>query len=259
MEKYSYQEAVDNAKKHQVVSQYTDLCALKAIINNKSLRLSRVDKLNDFLENQNMHDLWKKKVYVSCFTYRERESLFFWNTYAKCKPCGIIISFQTKHLQNLSIHNDDKCQELPLEECKQCIPQATFDENVSSEHWGVFDYSCLDVMYIPRNENPQEMEHFQGRIKFHEWDMECETRLRVAIRPKCLEFKKASIGEDKYHRPSNKYLYAKLTPECLETMTITLSPFSNESLKKEVEKLLIDNNLYGKVEITESTLKNELQ
>ena len=119
MEKYSYQEAVDNAKKHQVVSQYTDLCALKAIINNKSLRLSRVDKLNDFLENQNMHDLWKKKVYVSCFTYRERESLFFWNTYAKCKPCGIIISFQTKHLQNLSIHNDDKCQELPLESRRQ--------------------------------------------------------------------------------------------------------------------------------------------
>ena len=257
MEKYSYQEAIDNAKKHRVVSQYTDLYALKKIIGNKALRLTRVDQLNDLIENKNILNLWKGKVYVSCFTYRAQESLFFWNTYSKCKPRGVMISFQSKYLQELEIHTDEKCQDLPLEECKQSISQATFDENVSSEHWGIFDYSCLDVMYIPRNEILQENEYFQGRIKYHEWDMECETRIRVAIRPKCKEVK-SFCDVDRYYRPSDEYLYAKLPIGCLESMTITLSPFANDTLQEEVENLLKDNNLFGKVKVIKSTLTQEL-
>lgn len=258
MEKYSYEEAVDNAKTHQVVSQYTDLCALKKIIGNKTLRLTRVDELNDLLENKNILDLWKGKVYVSCFTYRAHESLFFWNTYSKCKPCGVMISFQSKYLQDLEIYPDEKCQKAHLEECKQRIPEATFNENVSAEHWGIFDYSCVDVMYIPRDEIPQENEYFQGRIKYKEWDMECETRIRVTIRPKCKEVK-SFCDVDHYYRPSDEYLYAKLPIECLEKMTITLSPFANDILQKEVENLLKDNNLFDKVKVIKSTLTEELK
>lgn len=257
MEKYSYEKAVDSAKTHSIIFQYTNLCALKKIIGNKALRLTRVDQLNDLIENKNILNLWKGKVFVSCFTYREHESYFFWNTYAKGNPSGVMISFQARDLQKLEIYPDEKCRESPLEECKQSISNATFDENVSSKHWGVFDYSCLDVMYIPRVEIPQENEHFQGRIKYHEWDMECETRIRVAIRPKCYEFKNF-CSLDPYYRPKDRYLYAKLPIECLEKMTITLSPFANDILQKEVENLLKDNNLFDKVKVIKSTLTEEL-
>jgi hypothetical protein len=259
MEKYSYENAISNAASHPIISQYTDLCALKKIIGNKCLRFTRVDALNDLIENQNMHDLWKKKVYVSCFTYREYESYFFWSTYCKCKPCGVKISFQANTLQKLSFYPDEKCQEMPLGECQRTIPNSPFSENVSADTWGIYDYSCIDIAYIPRNINVEEIEHFQGRIKYHEWDMECETRLRVAIRPKCFESKLVKT-QFHYLRPCNKYLYAKLTPECLETMTITLSPFGNNAgLKEDVEKLLIENGLCGKVKIIGSCLSSELK
>lgn len=233
--------------------------ALEKNIGNKCLRFTRVDELNDLVENQNMHDLWKEKVYVSCFTYRERESYFFWNTYCKCKPYGVMISFQANTLKKLSFYPDEKCQEMPLLECQKTIPNSPFSENVSADTWGIYDYSCVDIDYIPRGIKFDEIEHFQGRIKYHEWDMECETRLRVAIRPKCYESKLAK-KQFHYLRPRNKYLYAKLSPECLETMTITLSPFDdNAGLKKNVEKLIKENGLYGKVKIIDSSLSREIK
>lgn len=260
MEKYSYENAISNAESHPIISQYTDLCALKKIIGNKCLRFTRVDELNDLAENQNIHDLWKQKVYVSCFTYREYESYFFWSTYCKCKPYGVMISFQANTLQKLSFYPDEKCQEIPLGECQRTIPNSPFSENVSADTWGIYDYSCIDIAYIPRNINVEGIEHFQGRIKYHEWDMECETRLRVAIRPKRLEVKWKGGNKDIYLRPDNKYLHAKLPLECLETMTITLSPFGNNAgLKEEVEKLLKENKLYGKVKIIDSCLSSELK
>ena len=260
MGKYSYESAINSAENHAIISQYTDLYALKKIIGNKCLRFTRVDELNDLVENQNMHDLWKKKVYVSCFTYREHESYFFWSTYCKCNPWGVLISFQTNTLQKLSFYPDEQCKEIPLVKCQQTIQNSPFSENISADTWGIYDYSCVDIAYIPRDTDFKEIEHFQGRIKYHEWDMECETRLRVAIRPKCLELKHQRGKADIYLRPTNKYLYAELPSECLETMTITLSPFGNHaSLKDEVEKLLAENGLYGKVKIIDSRLSGELK
>ena len=109
-----------------------------------------------------------------------------------------------------------------------------------------------------RNQIPQENEYFQGRIKYHEWDMECETRIRVAIRPKCQEAK-SFRALDRYYRPSDKYLYAKLPIGSLETMTITLSPYAHDSLQEEVENLLKYNNLFGKVKVIKSILTDELK
>ena len=260
MGKYSYESAINSAENHSIIFQYTDLYALKKIIGNKCLRFTRVDELNDLVENQNMHDLWKKKVYVSCFTYREHESYFFWSTYCKCNPCGVMISFQTNTLQKLSFYPDEQCKEIPLVKCQQTIQNSPFSENISADTWGIYDYSCVDIAYIPRDTDFKEIEHFQGRIKYHEWDMECETRLRVAIRPKRLEIKWQGSDKDIYVRPNNKYLYAQLPLECLETMTITLSPFGNHAgLKDEVEKLLTENGLYGKVKIIDSRLSGELK
>ena len=260
MEKYSYKTAIKSAESHSTIYQYTDLCALKKIIGNRCLRFTRINELNDLVENRNMHYLWKEKVYVSCFTYREYESYFFWSTYCQCKSCGVMISFQANTLKNLSFYPDEKCQETPLLNCEKINLGSPFSENVSADTWGIYDYSCVDIAYIPRGMKFDEIEHFQGRIKYHEWDMECETRLRVAIKPKRLEVKWQGGDKDIYVRPNNKYLYAQLPLECLETMTITLSPFGNNiGLREDVEKLLIENGLYGKVKIIDSSLSGELK
>ena len=63
-----------------------------------------------------------------------------------------MISFSTVQLQDLSIHWDEKCQEAPLEHCKQTDLNAPFCEGVYADTWGAFDYSCVDIMYLPRDE-----------------------------------------------------------------------------------------------------------
>ena len=42
-------------------------------------------------------------------------------------------------------------------------------------------------------------------------------------------------------------------------MTITLSPYANDSLQEEVENLLKYNNLFGKVKVIKSILTDELK
>ena len=256
VKQYSYEEAVAYGRKHHRVHQYTTYEALKKIISNKSLLLNRIDRVNDTIENRYIDDLWKKKVYIACFTHREHESYFFWNTYAKSSSIGVMISFLTADLRELSIHPDAECEKAPLGKCNKSDLSIGFSPAVDASTWGVFDYSVLDVMYCPRDIDPRTLDHFQGRIKFPEWDMESETRIRVAIRPKCLEARNKA-AEIEYLTPENEYVFAKLPETCFESMVITLSPYADKTLKCQVEELLKNNGLLDKVQIRDSILTGE--
>lgn len=256
MEQYSYENSVYQANQHTIVHQYTKFDALDKIISNKSLRLTRIDLLNDTVENERMLELWQKKVFVSCFTHRESESYFFWKTYAKDDLTGVRLSLDARLLCSLPIHPDAMCEEEQLSICKRTILGPSFAEAVSSEAWGIYDSSLVDVMYIPRGQHLENVEHHQGRFKYVEWDAEEETRLRVAIRPKCLEFR-AQGRELQYLTPSNEYVYVKLSDACFENMVITLSPFASGDLREKIEELLHKNNLIDKVRIHASVLTGE--
>ncbi|MGM9669184.1 MAG: hypothetical protein ACI3VZ_05465 [Faecousia sp.] len=256
MEQYSYENAVYQANRHTLVHQYTTLAALDKIISNKSLRLTRIDLLNDTVENACMLELWQKKVFVSCFTHRESESYFFWKTYAKGDSTGVRLSLDARLLCQLPIHPDAMCEKEQLSICKETIPESSFVDVISSEMWGIYDVSLIDVMYISRNQNLENIEHHQGRFKYIEWDSEEETRLRVAIRTKCLEFR-ANGRELQYLTPSDEYVYVKLSDACLENLIITLSPFASDDFREKVEELLRKNNLIDKIQIHTSVLTGE--
>ena len=256
MEQYSYENSVYQANQHAIVHQYTTFDALDKIINNKSLRLTRIDLLNDTIENKRMLELWQKKTFVSCFTHRDSESYFFWKTYSKGDSTGVRLSFDARFLCQLTIHPDAMCKEEQLSICKKTILGSSFTDVISSEAWGIYDSSLVDVMYIPRDQHLDNIEHFQGRFKYVEWDAEEETRLRVAIRPKCLEFR-AQGRELQYLTPSNEYIYVKLSDACFENMVITTSPFASNDLREKIKGLLHKNNLTDKVHIFTSVLTGE--
>lgn len=256
MEQYSYVSSVYQANQHAIVHQYTKYDALEPILNNKSLQLKRIDLLNDTIENGHMIELWQKKVFVSCFTHREAESYFFWKTYSNGEPTGVRLSLDARLLCQSTIHPDAMCKERELSICKKTILESSFTEAISSEAWGIYDSSLVDVMYIPRGQHLENIEYFQGRFKYVEWDSEEETRLRVAIRPKCLEFR-AQGRELQYLTPSNEYVYVKLSDVCFENMVITLSPFASDDLREKIEELLHKNNLIDKVRIHASVLTGE--
>jgi len=207
---FSYARVVELGKSHKRLFHYTTFEALKNIISNKSLRLKRIDKLNDAIENEKILDLWKKKVFVSCFTYRDYESYFFWKSYAKGSSEGVMLSFDSSLMHDMSIHPDEKCKEPRLDKCDRSDNSITFSSNISSHAWGIYDNSLVDVLYIPRNTTMHNDDNFQGRLKYSEWDTEFETRIRVAIRPKCFEVQKVKT-EFEYLTPENENVYAKLS------------------------------------------------
>ena len=256
MEQYSYENSVYQANQHAIVHQYTTFDALDKIINNKSLRLTRIDLLNDTVENKRMLELWQKKAFVSCFTHRDSESYFFWKTYSKGDSTGVRLSFDARFLCQLTIHPDAMCKEEPLSICKKTILESSFTDAISSEAWGIYDSNLVDIIYIPRDRHLENVENYQGRFKYVEWDAEEETRLRVAIRPKCLEFK-AEGRELQYLTPSNEHVYVKLSDACFDNMIITLSPFASVDLREKVDELLRKNNLIDKVQIHISVLAGE--
>lgn len=150
------------------------------------------------------------------------------------------------------------CKEEPLSVCKKTILESSFTDAISSEVWGIYDSSLVDVMYIPMGQHLENIEHLQGRFKYIEWDSEEETRLRVAIRPKCLEFR--AQGRKLQHLTrSNDYVYVKLSDACFENAIITLTPFASDDLRKKVEELLHKNNLIDKIQIHTSVLTGEIQ
>ncbi len=253
-----YSQAVSLANSHKRLFQYTRFEALEKIIGNKSLRLTRLDKVNDITENCQLIELWKKKIYVSCFTHREYESLFFWNAYSKGQSDGVMFSIERKYLSKLPIYTDEKCINDELNFCNKSSIDSPYSDEVSGLTWGIYDYSCIDIEYCDRKTNDDDDENFVGRKKYIEWDMEYESRLRVAIRPKILEVY-ADGNKLSYHKPKNEYLYAKLPKACLESLRIVLSPFAEKDLKERVIRLLKDNNLYENVSIFESVLTHEIQ
>ena len=167
-----------------------------------------------------------------------------------------MISFSTEHFLNLSIHTDENCVLPALQPCKRTDINKSYCENISAENWGIYDYSCLDITYVDRSKEIEIPENFQGRIKYSEWDSESETRIRIAVRPKCFEY---DFKTREHRPPKNEYLYAKLPLPCLEAMTITLSPFADPTLKEKIEMLLKENDLYGKVRVLDSVIRDELQ
>lgn len=257
MSDFNYVKAVERAKSHKRLFHYTTFEALNSIISNKSLLLKRIDKLNDTVENEKIMDLWKKKVFVSCFTYRDYESYFFWKSYANEKNEGVMLSFDSSLMNDMTIHPDAKCQELRLDKCNRSDDSISFSANINSSSWGIYDKSLVDVMYIPRNIAIHNDDNFQGRLKYAEWDMEFETRIRVAVRPRCFEARRVKT-EMEYLTPENECIYAKLSNACLESMSVTLSPFANQELKRKVEELLINNDLYGKIKVKGSVLTKEM-
>lgn len=258
MSSYSYDQSVRSAQQHKEVHQYTTFAALEKIVGNKSLRFTRLDLLNDAIEDRLIIELWKSKVYVSCFTHRNHESYFFWKSYAKGSTDGVRLTFDEPLLSKLSLfYPDEKCNERQLEICKKTDLDVDFSPNIDSDFWGIYDYSCVDVIYLQRNQHDAVGFNFQGRVKYTEWDQECETRLRVAVRPKGRE---SILKHNRYRycRPNNEYIYARLTDEILRSMQITLSPFANAELQRKVERLLLENNLLDHVQINKSVLTGEV-
>ena len=250
-----YSKVEQSAHSHERLYHYTTIDALEKILKNRTWRLKRIDKVNDLMENTKIEGLWKCKVFVACFTNRKYESYFFWKTYPQSSNEGVLISIDNKYLTNELALVTDKNVKLEMIR-KSDLSHDSYDND---EDWGIYAFLKNDVTYLDRNERIDKS-NWEARYKYREWDMERETRIIVALRPKGIEYYLNDDNLDfEYHTPNFEYIDALLSIDCIKTIEITLNPWADDDVKSRVKNLLLELNLSNDINVNESSLSGELQ
>lgn len=244
----------------EFINHYTSLDTLQYILRNKSLRLNRIDQVNDLLEHSRMDSFDDKKGFVSCFTKRQRESFFFWKTYSHRQEggIGVRISFPPEVAFLNEFFFDSECMR-PIPIVKET--DFNYGQYAEYEDWGVRYSSPHNVVYLDNLGDLKyeddiikhflngcvtacklspERHHLPGIVKTKEWDSEEEVRLLAFLRPKGSEtvLAKTCFGEDKYPQPGFDSIFIRLPSNLLERVIITVSPVSLASYDYVFETIM---------------------
>lgn len=217
-----YKKMVDSAMKNKYIYHYTSKKALERILENNSLRLTRLDLVNDPEENKRITSIWNKKVFVACFTTTLNNEEYFVNHYAKE---GVRIVFKTECIVKAQLFYDDSCKNAISHFSKSNLHHKSYKE---TSDWVIFDNSLLDIFYTDdiSQFNSSYGESNAGVIKnkigidingmSRNWEIENETRLRVALRPLGLE-NDYNHQKKTYEQPFPpfKYIYMDIS-KCIQ-------------------------------------------
>lgn len=238
-----YNTLTNAANYHPYLYHYTNLCALKCILSNKSLRLSRLDIVNDSEENKRITSLWNSKLFVLCFTYDLNNQEYFFQKYGKIRLAfdKDAVDFDNIYFNPELTHKFVFGKETNL----------NYHSYSSASDWCVYDKTLADVFYTDNMDDHIAEDGFEsnaGLIKFKKgldnknecrnWEQERETRLRVALRP---------IGPENVlcgsrivqPTPDFKYVYIKKPI----IKTITISPQVPAQEREKTYEFLAQHNL----------------
>ena len=210
-----YRKQVERAKRHKYLYHFTSFDSLKKVIDNKALRLSKITEVNDPIEAKRITSVWHNKCFVLSFTNTFDKSNYFWKEYASDN--GVCMVFSNPNVKNDAfIYYDDSLTKKVV-----LFQYISHNDCYKKNEWGVFDITKADVMYVNNIEkyvfeNKTEISAGLIKSKFGEnkehivrqWDLECETRIRVAVKSKQFEY--ISKENKMIVEPPFKYLYIDL-------------------------------------------------
>lgn len=246
--------AVETHQQRTELSQYTDYDALKFIFCDRTLKLNRVDNVNDLNEKKIIAEKEiYQRVYISCFTHRIDEYIPHWHMYAYNN--GVRITFHKK--KGVSFH------ELLLDVSRP-ITGKFADKNDSKYRWlfkpsikvpedlnkWKFDIHSLDVQYGKKfiENNPIHVSVQQSNkidmvplaaFKYEPWEFEEESRI-VAF---------ARTVYDNIDFDSPNYILIPITFDNLVKISITFSPWMSDKLKDEIREFIKKQTINEKIEI----------
>ena len=220
-----YLDLTAKAQRHPMLYHYTSLSSLRLMLKNQSLKLNRLDKVNDPEENNRVSSLWNTKLFVACFTHTLDNAEYFFSNYGNVR-----ITF-TPDFSSKYIYSDSELTNC-FQNYKTDNGNASHNTYSGPSDWAVFDVSWSDVYYtddLRKHIFEDEYSSNAGLIKLKngtdynnisvDWSIETETRVRVAIRP---------IGCEFYHRKQDNSIRYYLPP--FESVFITLPPIVNIEL-----------------------------
>lgn len=261
-----YNLSEGKAKQHKKLYHYTTLSALESILTNKTLRLSRLDLVNDKNENARVEDIHKFIIFVFCFTHKDKESLRFWKEYAR-ESEGVLLEFDNKIFleEKFDIFSDDKCKN------KFELYKKNNVTNNANQEWFFLDFTFADIIYTKNFSSYEEEDkvlkeffsgctmigkkknftftQLPGLVKGIEWADEKESRLRIA-----LKYKGPINIKDEIHIPPFEYIYIKLSYNVFNNLTITMNPWHNKAFEEKL-KTILDNTNLNNIKIKESSMR----
>lgn len=209
-----YNIAVQKRKEHELLYHYTNEESLKIIMNNNSLRLSRLDIVNDPDEAKRIKSLWNQKIFAACFTNTKENESYMRKYYGNVR-----ITFKASNMEDVAVYADSECS-MKMEHLDRS--NIEYKKYGDIADWGYFDISFADVIYVNSLDDYSNgiTEYNAGLIKakrgadingeIRDWTSESETRIRVAVRPIGVEWSKIGYGDTEYYKPSFKYLYVDI-------------------------------------------------
>ena len=244
------------------IYHYTSLESLALILQNKTIRFNRLDKVDD-LEEGNVESLgikFCKYIFVSCWTEDENENIPLWKMYGGDWG-GVRTSMEKQMFREYSIPRKFIHPKLEIEGCFQYkIPLEDF-QNPEFSIYPVSEYDHLfyrnieykediflhtkDAIQDNDNELSINIEAF-GTYKNKRWKFQNESRFVLYILPYNLLVKsnysvenvtiaKKALMEGK--ELSFNYYDMQLKEEAINSMEITLSPSITEAQRIIVEAL----------------------
>lgn len=264
---------IKNAQSRLKFSHYTNLVALKSILENKTIKLNRIDKVNDLAETEYMskNDDYKR-VFIGCFTHNEEESIPQWYMYtkytAKDGEQGVYVTYLLdKNIDSdlkkfidyernaIVKYEDGKEDKYKIENewggCraynttylknKKCILRLSLTDVIYSD-----DFEKNSTIHLKYKDKEIPVIDEFGRFKTEYWKFEYETRIIGDF---------ISMDDTDYDPP--KEIYIPLDYNNIK-ISITLNPWDTPEIKKKVEDICKENLKKEQYEIKYSVLKGKL-
>lgn len=221
----------EQAKKNKRLYHYTTYESLLAILSSNTLRLSRMDLLNDKAEKKLGLIDERVQNYSISFT-QKKEYISMWAMYGKPSGIKIRLDFDTTVLfnNNTQLYYDgEKKNKIPF-------PKHHFEIKNGTDRIVLSDVAYFDKenIKLKHNANPFQNLDFDesqtgkltGLIKYDAWEFEKETRFNVRL------------GEYKLNEDYPEHIYLGFGKDLVSSFRITFNPWMSSLMKEEIKKSL---------------------
>lgn len=212
-------------KESETICHFTSFESLILILKNRSLRMSRIDLLNDRAEKQLSQCEEGELRFVTSFT-GTAERVAMWAIYGGHSSLKLRLSFPRSILIQ-SVR--DQFYFDSLKEHK--ITSDFISKDVCD--YSKKEFSLSDVVYFDKTKNKLRfngipvtddiIKKLAGNIKYDAWEFENETRLSVILKQNGAKFDLSNI-------------YANISEELLDKLVITYNPWIEDTVYEVLTK-----------------------
>lgn len=249
----------------EFIYHYTDIETLALILNNKTIRFNRLDKVDDISESSFEKIALEKFLFVSCWTTDKKESLPQWNMYTR-DMAGVRIKIPKKPFHQYEIEFKDHLRFLGPNITKSPLPleriatedyfvmtnfsdESNFSRNVSyKSNFAELKNEKIDISQ-PNQPFFLQIGDIAGiaSLKSPDWEFQEEFRFILLILPllpgRFRSWQERFHSSTRYYfqngeSPSFEHFYLELRDEVVNNFEVTTGPLSSHGEKIIVKSLM---------------------